>query len=232
MAVRLSALHVGRTLPPRRIPDIQFCQRLSRTQGHNAAGKIRSIEKMTSSGREPPSASTATACSQELKSFLEVWGRYICTGNFLRENQISGLPVEHVSIYIYLIFTVGFPGIPVSRQNSSGINISLIWFSGGIPFVRKSRSICEFCLARGGSGSWLVRCVRGKSTSNSGGFPLLQYNIKIHKRHQSGLIKSSNSAKKKKTFHVFGNSENCAINLRIQRQNLYISQICTYALKA
>jgi hypothetical protein len=45
MAVRLSALRAGRSLPPRKIPGTQFCQRLSRPQGHSAAGRIRSIEK-------------------------------------------------------------------------------------------------------------------------------------------------------------------------------------------
>jgi hypothetical protein len=45
MAVRLSALRAGRFLPPRKIPGTQFCQRLSRPQGHSEAGRIRSIEK-------------------------------------------------------------------------------------------------------------------------------------------------------------------------------------------
>jgi hypothetical protein len=43
--VRLSALSAGRPLPPRKIPGTHFCERLSRPQGHNAAGSIRSIEK-------------------------------------------------------------------------------------------------------------------------------------------------------------------------------------------
>jgi hypothetical protein len=30
---------------PRKIPGTHFCQRLSRPQGHNAAGRITSIEK-------------------------------------------------------------------------------------------------------------------------------------------------------------------------------------------
>jgi hypothetical protein len=36
-----------RLLPftPRKIPDTHFCQRLSRPQGHSAAGRIGSIEK-------------------------------------------------------------------------------------------------------------------------------------------------------------------------------------------
>jgi hypothetical protein len=45
MAVKLSALCAGRPLPPRKIPGTHICQRLSRPQGHNAAGRIRSIEK-------------------------------------------------------------------------------------------------------------------------------------------------------------------------------------------
>jgi hypothetical protein len=45
MAVRLSALRAGRPLPPRNLPGTHFCSRLSRTQGHSAAGGIRSVEK-------------------------------------------------------------------------------------------------------------------------------------------------------------------------------------------
>jgi hypothetical protein len=45
MAVRLSALCVGSPLPSRKIPGTPFCWRLSRPQGHSAAGRITSIEK-------------------------------------------------------------------------------------------------------------------------------------------------------------------------------------------
>jgi hypothetical protein len=46
MAVRLSALRACRTsVAPRKIPDTDFCYRLSRLQGHSATGRIRSIEK-------------------------------------------------------------------------------------------------------------------------------------------------------------------------------------------
>jgi hypothetical protein len=36
-----------RQLPftPSKIPDTSFCQRVNRTQGHSAAGRIRSVEK-------------------------------------------------------------------------------------------------------------------------------------------------------------------------------------------
>jgi hypothetical protein len=54
MAVRLSALRAGRALPPRIFLVLISVKRLSRPQGHIAAGRIRSIEKnpMTSSGLE------------------------------------------------------------------------------------------------------------------------------------------------------------------------------------
>jgi predicted RNA binding protein YcfA (HicA-like mRNA interferase family) len=45
MEVRLSPLHAGRPLQPRKIPGTNFCLRPSRPQGHSAAGRIRSIEK-------------------------------------------------------------------------------------------------------------------------------------------------------------------------------------------
>jgi hypothetical protein len=45
MAVRLSALRTGRFLPPGRFLVLSSVKRLSRPQGHSAAGRIRSIEK-------------------------------------------------------------------------------------------------------------------------------------------------------------------------------------------
>jgi hypothetical protein len=44
MAVRLSALPGRPPFNPRNIPGTHFCSRLSRPQGHNEAGRIRSIE--------------------------------------------------------------------------------------------------------------------------------------------------------------------------------------------
>jgi hypothetical protein len=41
----MSASLAGRPLPTRKIPGTHFCQRLSRTQSHSAAGRIRSNEK-------------------------------------------------------------------------------------------------------------------------------------------------------------------------------------------
>jgi hypothetical protein len=45
MAVRLSALRAGRTLPSGRFLVLISVKRLSRAQGRSEAGKIRSIEK-------------------------------------------------------------------------------------------------------------------------------------------------------------------------------------------
>jgi hypothetical protein len=45
MAVMLLALRAGRSLPAGKIPGTHFYQRLSRPDGHNAAGRIRSNEK-------------------------------------------------------------------------------------------------------------------------------------------------------------------------------------------
>jgi hypothetical protein len=40
----MSALRTGRLYPPGRIPGTHFCQRLSRPQGHNATGRIKSLK--------------------------------------------------------------------------------------------------------------------------------------------------------------------------------------------
>jgi hypothetical protein len=45
MVVRLSALRAGRPSPPRNIPGTHLRWRLSRPEGHSAAGRIRSTEK-------------------------------------------------------------------------------------------------------------------------------------------------------------------------------------------
>ena len=42
--VRLSALRTGCLYPPGSIPGTRFCQRLSRPQGHSAAGRIMSMK--------------------------------------------------------------------------------------------------------------------------------------------------------------------------------------------
>jgi hypothetical protein len=41
---------VGRFLPPRKMPGTHFCQRMSRLQEHNAAGRMKYIKNSTSSG--------------------------------------------------------------------------------------------------------------------------------------------------------------------------------------
>jgi hypothetical protein len=54
MVVRLSALHAGHPLHPKKIPGTHFCYTLSQFWGHNAAGKIRSTENpVASSALEP-----------------------------------------------------------------------------------------------------------------------------------------------------------------------------------
>jgi len=52
--MRLSALRTGRFYSPGYIPGIHFCYRLSRPQGHSAAGRIRSIKNSSETvGIEP-----------------------------------------------------------------------------------------------------------------------------------------------------------------------------------
>jgi hypothetical protein len=66
MAVRLSALRVGHHLPHRKIPGTRFCYRLSRPQGHSAAGRIRWTEKIHLIGtrsRNLPACSTVSGVS-------------------------------------------------------------------------------------------------------------------------------------------------------------------------
>jgi hypothetical protein len=49
--VKLSAVHTGRLYPQGNIPGTHFCQRLSRSQGHNAVGRIVSINPLNTKRR-------------------------------------------------------------------------------------------------------------------------------------------------------------------------------------
>jgi hypothetical protein len=52
MAVRLSALSVGRASPLKKIPGTHFCYKLTQSQDHNAAGRFRQVEKTYDIGIE------------------------------------------------------------------------------------------------------------------------------------------------------------------------------------
>ena len=47
--IRLLALCTGRLYPPGKIPGTHFYQRLSRPQGHNATGRIKSLKNSSDS---------------------------------------------------------------------------------------------------------------------------------------------------------------------------------------
>jgi len=59
--VRLSAIRTGRLYPPGNIPGTHFCQRLSRPQGHSAAGRI--VSTKNSSGTLGNRTHDLPACS-------------------------------------------------------------------------------------------------------------------------------------------------------------------------
>jgi hypothetical protein len=52
---------------PKKIPSTHFRERLSRPQGHSAAGRIRSVEKSTSSGLEPATVRLVAYCLNQLR---------------------------------------------------------------------------------------------------------------------------------------------------------------------
>jgi len=78
------------TLPPGNIPGTQFCQMLSRTQGHSGAGRIMLTKKIQWQHREsnPRSSSLwrnastncATACPLSYTEFYIIISRFWCAG--------------------------------------------------------------------------------------------------------------------------------------------------------
>jgi len=83
-AVMLSALRTGRLYPPGNIPGTHFCWRLSRPQGHSAAGRIMSTKNSSdtignrtrdlpacSAVVQPPAPPRAPFWSKVSKQFIE-----------------------------------------------------------------------------------------------------------------------------------------------------------------
>ena len=63
--VRFSALRTGHLYPPGNIPGTHFCQRLSRPQGHSAAGRIMSMKNSSETiGNRTRDLSTYSAVPQ------------------------------------------------------------------------------------------------------------------------------------------------------------------------
>jgi len=73
--VRLSALNTGRLYFPRNILDTHFCQRLSRSQGHSAAGRIMSM-KNSNDTIEPATFRLIAQCLNQLRHRLPLQDRY------------------------------------------------------------------------------------------------------------------------------------------------------------
>jgi hypothetical protein len=80
---------------PRKFSGTHFCQRLSRTQGHSAAGRIRSIEKSNdlvgNRNRDLP------ACSIMLKltTLPRAPKRAVSTSSFTASNDVTSL-LNHI----------------------------------------------------------------------------------------------------------------------------------------
>jgi hypothetical protein len=99
MAVRLSALRAGRRLPPKKIPGTYFCYRLSLSQGHSGAERLK-LKKSTSSRLDPSTFRLVTWCLNQLryrvppmklKQNLKNYLPYILTSVF---SLSSALPVQ------------------------------------------------------------------------------------------------------------------------------------------
>ena len=78
--VRLSAPRTGRFYPPGNIPGTHFCYRLSRPQGHSAAGRIMSMKNCNDTiGNRTRDLLICSAVPQPT-AITPVKTRYPCTG--------------------------------------------------------------------------------------------------------------------------------------------------------
>jgi hypothetical protein len=63
------------SLPPERIPDTHFCYRLSRPQGHNATGRIKSLKNSSGSiGNRTRDLPVCSAVPQPTEKVVEALG--------------------------------------------------------------------------------------------------------------------------------------------------------------
>jgi hypothetical protein len=86
-AVRMSTLLASRALPPEIYSSTNFCYKLSKPQGHNAAGRMRFIEKINWPHRESnPRPSSCSIVPQPTRMRILIIGfcillRVILTAN-------------------------------------------------------------------------------------------------------------------------------------------------------
>jgi hypothetical protein len=90
--VRLSALSSGRLHPSRKIPGTDFCWRLSRSDGHSAAGRIKSMKNSSDPNRNRtrnlPACNAVTQPTPKIQKSLYLHlsapcGRYVLDDQFL-----------------------------------------------------------------------------------------------------------------------------------------------------
>jgi hypothetical protein len=105
MAARLSALPSGRPFIPQNIPGTHFCKRLSRLQGHSAAGRIRSIEKIHLIGirsRDLPTSSVVPQLATLRRAPLcKLLFNIIWAGDFVRNRNPMKLHSMSYSVFLY-----------------------------------------------------------------------------------------------------------------------------------
>jgi hypothetical protein len=109
MAVR-SVLRASRPLSPRKIPGTHFCQRLSRYQGHSAAGKLNQLIYLA------PTQRLLAICA--LPNNLNVRFVKICSSAGFNKSLVNNKPFVISSVRNHLLWFVSpFPCQAVrSRQ--------------------------------------------------------------------------------------------------------------------
>jgi hypothetical protein len=160
--VRLSSVRTGRLYPPGKIPGTQFCQRLSRPQGHSATGRIMSMKNSNDTignrTRDVPACSAVPQPTAPPRS----------PGNFLERLSKTMRDIRLVAVPWYKPDTSTLKVISITSWTSFlCVPIVEIWYTHPSLFaVSQIRGVSPR-IKIGLSGPWVGRSIDSFNRSSS-----------------------------------------------------------------